>query len=93
MIGVIKPIEFLDKQYFFTFTDSYSQFTHVYTAIRKHERFEHLQTYYSLAHKKSQRPKPIAMIRTNFGTKLQSGVSDKWMLKEGIVFEPSCPHF
>lgn len=92
MIGAIKPIGFLDERYFFTFTDSYSRFTHVYTAIHKHEWFDHLQTYYSLAQNKSQKSKPIGMIRTDFGTELRSGASDKWMLKEGIAFEPSCPH-
>lgn len=37
MVGQIKPTGFLNELYFFTFTDSYSRFTHVYTATRKHE--------------------------------------------------------
>ena len=92
MIGQIKPTGFLGERYFFTFTDSYTRFTHVYTAVHKHEWFSHLQTYYSLAQNKSQKSKPIAKIRTDYGAELRSGISDKWMLKEGITFEPSCPH-
>lgn len=92
MIGDIKPIGFLDERYFFTFTDSYFRFTHVYTAIHKHEWFDHLQSYYSLAQNKSQKAKPIAMIRTDYGAELRSKASDKWMMQEGITFEPSCPH-
>lgn len=64
-------------------------FTHVYTAFREHEWLEHLQTYHNLAHNKSQKSAPTATIRTDFGTELRSGTSDKWMLKEGIAFEPS----
>lgn len=37
MVGSIKPIGFLKEVYFFTFTDSYSRYTHVYTAVCKHE--------------------------------------------------------
>lgn len=77
MIGAIKPTGFLDERYFFTFTDSYLRFTHVFTAIRKHEWFDHLQTYYSLAQNKLQMSKPIAMIHTDFGTELLSGAFDK----------------
>lgn len=91
MVGPVKPMGFLGERYFFTFTDRYSRFTHVYTATCKHEWFDHLQTFYSLAQNKTQKSKPVAMIRTDFGAELRSTTSDKWMQKEGITFEPLTP--
>lgn len=92
MVGAIKPKGFLDEMYFFTFTCDKTRFTHVYTAKLKSEWLSHLQTYYSLAQNKTQKSKPIARLRTDFGSELRSTKVDEWMLKEGITFEPSAPY-
>lgn len=92
MVGAIKPKGFLDEIYFLTFTCDATCFTHVYTAKNKHEWLSHLQTYYSLPQNKTQKPKPIARLRTDFGPELRSDKVDAWMLKEGITFEPSVPY-
>ena len=92
MVGPIKPKGFLDEIYFFTFTCDATRFTHVYTAKTKSEWLSHLQTYFSLTQNKTGKPKPIARLRTDFGTKLRSDKVDAWMLKEGITFEPSAPY-
>lgn len=58
-------------------------------AISKHEWSDHLHTYYSFAQNKSQKAKPIAMIRTDFGIELRSTKMEQWLLGEGVTFEPS----
>lgn len=92
MVGPIKPKGFLDEIYFFTFTCDATRYTHVYTAKRKNEWFFHLQTYYSYVQNRTQKSKPIARLRTDFGTELRSDTVDNWLLHEGITFEPSAPY-
>ena len=92
MVGPIKPTGFLEKLYFFTFTCDTTRFTHVYTAKCKHEWFPHLQTYYSFVQNKTQKLKPVGRLRTDFGSELRSGLVDKWLLSEGIKFEPSASY-
>lgn len=37
MVSSIKSKKFLDEEYFFTFTDDLTRFTHIYTARNRHE--------------------------------------------------------
>ena len=92
LIGKIKPEGLLQEKYVFTFTDDRTRFTHSFTGKNKHEWFEHLQCYYSLAQSKSQKPKPVLRLRTDYGTELRSSKADDWMLSQGITFEPSAPY-
>lgn len=77
MIGSIKPLGFSGEQYFSTFTKGHSRFTYIYTATHKHDWFDHLQTFYSLAQNVTQKSKQVSMIRTDFSIELWSTASDK----------------
>lgn len=49
-------------------------------------------SYYNLARTRTGRNRPVERRRSDYGTELQSRKVDKWLIKQGIVFEPSAPY-
>lgn len=92
LVGPITPIGFGAERYFFTFTDDYTRITETYTAKRKSEWLKSLKAFYNLIRTRTGLERPIQRLRSDYGSELQSRKVDKWLTKQGIVFEPSAPY-
>lgn len=79
----------LDEIYFFTFTNGFSRYIHIYMAKTKNKWLDHLKVYYAYTQNKSEKAKPIQIICTDKALKLKSTKADNWMCNESIFFEPS----
>lgn len=77
MVEKIKPKEMLNEIYFFTFTNAYSKYMHIYTAKTKDKWLGHLETYYAYAQNKSNKAKVIVITCLNSTPELGSIKSNK----------------
>ena len=92
LVGPISPVGFGGGKYFFTFTDDFTRYTETYTGVKKSDWFSCLKTFYNLCKTRSQKERPVERLRLDYGSELQSKRVEDWLLKEGIIFEPSAPY-
>ena len=92
LVGLINPLGFGRERYFFIFTDDFTRHTETYTGIKKSDWFRCLKTFHNLAKTRSKKTRPTEYLRSDYGSELQSKQVDRWLAKEGIIFEPSAPY-
>lgn len=61
----------------------------MYIETKKSNWLKCLKIYYSLCRTGSNEDHLIERLRSDYGSELQSHKANKWMQKEGIIFEPS----
>lgn len=82
------PVGFGDERYFFTFIDDHIRIIETYIVKRKSEWFKCLKTFHNLAQTRTKLDQLTERSRSDYGFKLQSQKNDKWLINQGIVFEP-----
>lgn len=92
-MGLIMPIGFGDKQYFFTFIDNYTPITKTYTAKQKSEWFKCLKAFHNLGQIRIKLDRLTECLQSNYDSKLQNQKVDKWFTNQGIVFKLLAVYF
>ncbi len=77
LVGPITPYSFQGKKYLFIFTDGATRETKSYTGSEKKEWFLHLKAYYSQAQTILGKDRPVNIVRSDFGSELQSALVDQ----------------
>lgn len=92
LVGLINPISFLGKKYFFTFIDNTTKITETYMRTKKNNWLKCLKIYHSLCRTRSKENHLIERFKSDYGLELQSHKVDEWMQKEKIIFELFAPY-
>lgn len=70
LIGLINPVWFSNKQYFFTFINYCIRLIKTYIDIKKSNWLKYLKNYYSLYRTRSKKKHLIERLRLDYAAKL-----------------------
>lgn len=92
LVKSINLIGFVDKRYFFTFTDDATWMIDIYTGTKKNNWLKCLKAYHSLCKTRFKNNHPIKQLRSDYGFKLPSHKANEWIKKKSIIFESLAPY-
>lgn len=64
------------------------QTTKTYIAKQKREWFKYLKVFYNLTQTHTKLDRSIEQLQSDYGSELRSWKVDKWLINQGIIFEP-----